>query len=262
MKNGFALLIVLILTVSSLIMVKPAFAQSIPTPSVPEFTVKYVDASYDVPPTYQTDPYTGKTVITQDGYYIQNRSLDVIITNLPFFNFKDSNGNLIQLFYEVRWKGHFANDWAVISNDGLYGVASNFVLQSSGGQETLVYPNATFTILDCGLGGNNGTYPYDSYLGTISPGGQVDFQVQEYVGYYTTITGTPDPLFHEPTVTYVFNGNGSGWSNTQTIMIPTNGSPSATSVPAVPEFSSTTIFFLLTVMVSTSLLTYHKKHKH
>lgn len=33
---------------------------SISKPSVPEFTVKYVDNSYDVPPTYGIDQYTGE----------------------------------------------------------------------------------------------------------------------------------------------------------------------------------------------------------
>jgi len=32
-------------------MVESAFAQLIPTPSIPEFTLKYIDYSYDVPPT-------------------------------------------------------------------------------------------------------------------------------------------------------------------------------------------------------------------
>ncbi len=41
-------------------MVESAFAQLIPTPSIPEFTLKYIDYSYDVPPTYKIDEYTGE----------------------------------------------------------------------------------------------------------------------------------------------------------------------------------------------------------
>jgi hypothetical protein len=38
-------------------------------PSVPEFTVKLVDNSYDVPPTQTTDPYTGTKTIP--GYHVK-----------------------------------------------------------------------------------------------------------------------------------------------------------------------------------------------
>ena len=59
-SKGFSLPLVVILAVSSLIMVESAFAQSIPKPSVPEFTLKYVDNSHNVLPIYGVDPYTGK----------------------------------------------------------------------------------------------------------------------------------------------------------------------------------------------------------
>ena len=97
MRKIATLLVVLILTVSSLIMAKPACA-STPKPSVPEFTLKYVDHSYDVPPTYSTDPYTGKTVMTQAGYHVENKSIEVTIKNQPFTNYKDASGNNVMLF--------------------------------------------------------------------------------------------------------------------------------------------------------------------
>ena len=99
------------LAVSSLIMVETASAQSIPKPSVPEFTLTFVDHPYDVPPKYSTDPYTGKNVTTQDGYRAQNRSIEVIIINQPFTPYEDSNGNQIYLFYNVSIKGHYENNW-------------------------------------------------------------------------------------------------------------------------------------------------------
>jgi hypothetical protein len=68
MNRRIALVLILILTASSLIVVKTAPASaSIPKPSVPEFTLKFVDYSYDVPPTYGIDPYTGKVVMTNTG---------------------------------------------------------------------------------------------------------------------------------------------------------------------------------------------------
>ena len=49
MNRCATLLLVAVLILSSLIIVGSAFAQSIPKPSVPEFTVKYIDSSYYVP---------------------------------------------------------------------------------------------------------------------------------------------------------------------------------------------------------------------
>jgi hypothetical protein len=37
------------------------------TPKIPEFTLQYFDHSYDVPPTYKIEPYTGKTVVDHAG---------------------------------------------------------------------------------------------------------------------------------------------------------------------------------------------------
>ena len=56
MSKLASLLLISVLTVVSLIAVmpKPAFA-SITKPSVPEFTVKLIDSSYDVPTTYSID---------------------------------------------------------------------------------------------------------------------------------------------------------------------------------------------------------------
>ncbi|MCJ7763000.1 hypothetical protein MUP38_06065, partial [Candidatus Bathyarchaeota archaeon] len=74
MSKRVALLFIVILTVSSLKVGNFALA-SITKPSVPEFTVKLADHSYDVPPstTATTDPYTGKqTVTTQPGYHVEN----------------------------------------------------------------------------------------------------------------------------------------------------------------------------------------------
>lgn len=81
MRKSFALVLILILTVSSIIMVKSAFS-SITKPSVPEFTVKLVDSSYDVPTSYSIDPYTGQNV-THAGSHVESRTLDVKIKNQP-----------------------------------------------------------------------------------------------------------------------------------------------------------------------------------
>ncbi|MCL2359969.1 hypothetical protein, partial [Candidatus Bathycorpusculum sp.] len=38
-------------------------------PAIPEFTLRFVDNSYDVPPTFSKDPFTGKNEMTQEGYH-------------------------------------------------------------------------------------------------------------------------------------------------------------------------------------------------
>ncbi len=55
--------------------VNPANAQSIPKPSVPEFTLRYVVQPYYIPattPTYTIDPYTGEQKIQASGSPSQN----------------------------------------------------------------------------------------------------------------------------------------------------------------------------------------------
>ena len=67
---------------------------SIPKPSVPEFTLKYVDNSYDVPPktTTSTDPYTNEiTTTTIPGYHVENRTVEAVIKNnvgASYYNFR------------------------------------------------------------------------------------------------------------------------------------------------------------------------------
>jgi hypothetical protein len=60
MSKRATLLLIAVLTVSSLLMVKAAPASvSTPKQSVPEFTVKLIDSSYNVPATTTIEPYTG-----------------------------------------------------------------------------------------------------------------------------------------------------------------------------------------------------------
>ncbi len=74
-----ALLFILIIVISglSLWIIKPVFAQSIPTPSMPQFTVKFVNASYSVT---STNSYTGEN----ETQLISNNSIEVTIKNQPF----------------------------------------------------------------------------------------------------------------------------------------------------------------------------------
>ena len=94
----FAIFLTLIIAMSclTLLTVKPVNAQAIPKPSVPEFTGKFVNASYSVT---TTNPYTGANETQQ----IINDSIEVTIKNQPFDH---SN---YQIYYNIRTKPHFSS---------------------------------------------------------------------------------------------------------------------------------------------------------
>ena len=231
-SKWFSLLIVIILAVSSLIMVESAFAQS-----VPQFNLNYVDHSYDVPPTYGIDPYTGKSIVTKEGYHVVNKTIDVTVKNQPFTSYKDSNGNYTSLYYNVKFKPHYTDEWqsyAYYPNQG-------YAKASSSDSTVVSISN-----------GQDGSFP---------KGGQVDVRVQALIGSETFFT-----LYNGITLRYFHNGTESGWSNTQTIAIPetstsTSPTPNPTPTPSVPEFPSWTTLLLLSIVLALTGLVYFKKCK-
>ncbi len=94
-SKTFTLILILIVAVSSLslITIKLASAQTIPKPSIPEFTVHYADRSNDVPANTSIDPFTGKTV-TNPAQHIENQTIS----------------SSDYLYYEIRMKGHFSQE--------------------------------------------------------------------------------------------------------------------------------------------------------
>jgi len=101
MKKSIASILILVLVASSIIMIQNASAQSIPKPSVPEFSVTIADHSYNIPEKTDsyTNPYTNKTSITTTpGHRVTNKSIEVSIKNQAFTPFTDENGNTIRLF--------------------------------------------------------------------------------------------------------------------------------------------------------------------
>ena len=207
MKRNLSLLLILILTSSSLMIINTTFAQSIPKPSVPEFTLKYIDLSYDVPPTYGIDEFTGKTVIKQEGYRVDNQSIAFKIKNQPFVSYTDEDGNFTSLFYNFRYKGHYGDEWR------------NYPFSGSG-QSTHRYE--WYETISPKFPISNSIYteaaiPLHELFGVNKPtiGSAVDFQVQALIGHIDPITTGPiagDGF-------YRFTGQSSDWSNTQTITI-------------------------------------------
>lgn len=221
MSKNATLVLLVLLALSSLVMVDSISAQSIPKPYVPEFAVDVVDSSYDVPTTYSIDPFTGENV-THEGYHVKSTSIQIEIMNQPFDSFWIQENPLaanwtVNFYYNIRMKGHFSEDWIE-----LYNPSDGYVHQDSDSEYTV----RTYT-----WGGDA-----DTILGTkmirIPAGGQVDFQVEAMIGYVHRDAST----FWAP---WVFEGEKSGWSNTQTITIPENQTPSLEGTPTPPNIGPT-----------------------
>ena len=89
---GLLLILMMIVPFLSLLMVKPASAQTIPKPSVPQFTLKFENGSSIQPATYSIDPYTGKNVTISPATYQQWADILLTVKNQPFTPYKNSNG--------------------------------------------------------------------------------------------------------------------------------------------------------------------------
>jgi hypothetical protein len=222
-----ALLLTLIIIMSSLTLltVKPVNAEPdinapIPIPSVPEFTIKYVDHSYDVPTTTtsHTDPYTGEvTTEIHQGYHVENFTMDITIKNQVFPASID--GYALGMRFSIQTKGHFENDW----------------------KESYVDTQSTSGYTIVALSANS--YP---------AGGTVDFRVMARLGYYTPpisdgrIAIPASFLYPRP----------SDWSSIQWITIPeNNNSPTLTSNPSptIPEFPFVVVLSLFVVILLITL---------
>ena len=201
---------------------------SILKPSVPEFTLRYIDLSYDVPPTYGTDPYTGKTIITQDGYHVDNRSLQFTIKNQPFVPYTDSNGTHIGLYYNFRIKGAYGTEW------DYYPFAPNgWTTRRYGG---IFWGNSTESPADLAQSNSEYTTITIQIPGVyrVPAEAQLEVQAQALIGHME-----PTDYMMAGHV-YVFTGESSDWSNTQSITISESQtqtpspspSPTATSSPA------------------------------
>lgn len=220
------LLIVSMATSGLMLMVKPTDAQTstpMPTPSVPSFTVKFVDASYDVPTTTSINEYTGKSV-TNPGYHVDNKTVVLTIDNRPFSSYLHNYPPTF--FYSVRVKGAFAQNWTE-----LYTANTGYLFPS----------NSDYTVIAYGLS---------------TPEGQIDYQVQAMAGGIMRIS----PRFSSGDE---FIGVTSSWSSTKTVTIPANSDSSTqtplasppSASPTVPEFSwLATVVALSVVLLIASVL--------
>jgi len=72
---------------------------------IPQFSVKLVDHSYDLPSNTTTtvDPYIGKeTTTTYPGYHVIDRTIEVTIKNQLFTPYTTANNHSINLYYVIE----------------------------------------------------------------------------------------------------------------------------------------------------------------
>jgi hypothetical protein len=169
----------------------------IPKPSVPEFTLRQIPS------------FPEKNKIT----------VELTIKNQPFD--KDNIYNY-SLVYNVRIRTSEEN-WT-----DLYDAEDGYPPQSDSDYTVLSY-----------VSGEIAYYPSEDYplapstkVGVLPSYGQVDFQVQAMIGYRTRSLAW---LYGRQGLPYVFQGESSGWSETQTLTIgeiPTS-SPSPEPTPSI-----------------------------
>jgi hypothetical protein len=185
-------------------------ATSIPKPAVPEFTVKLVDSSYDIPTTYSIDPYTGENM-THLGSHVERRTIEFKIKTQPFTPFwvqeSPSAANWsVNFYYNIRVKGHFSEHWTemFLASDGYpsQDYESDYRVLSYQGE----YSSTE------GMKFNAG-----SIMTSFPPGAQVDFQVEAMIGYvsreYAGNYTSPFPSTPQDTTTP------TGVSNPQTAVL-------------------------------------------
>lgn len=252
-KKTLALSLTLIITLSclTLLVVKPASAQTtpypeMPKPAVPQFTVKLIDSSYDIPASTSTDPYTGQT-ITHPSQHVEARTIEIRIKNEPFTPFVVQEGTdnwTVNYFYNIRWKGHFENDWheLFLADDG-------YLSRDSSGSETVFAPQGTYSSTNGLKMSTQGMYS------TFPPNSKLDFQVEAMIGYtHRVLEGDWAPWY--------FFGENSSWSSTQTLTIPSSSlspAPSPSTTATVPEISWLVIVPLLLSMLSVAVVFRHRK---
>jgi hypothetical protein len=247
MSKGFAVFFMLIIAISSLslMMVKPANAQTITNLPVPEFTVKYTDHSYNAPATTSVDPYTGQSV-ENPAHHVVNRSIAFAIQNQTV-----SRGFL---HFIIAMKGHFSqSNWTNIYD----GQAMNMY-------DVLVNSSFIFwTFSSSDLSGREVDRLYRGGVSFYLPyAGAVDFMIKAQTWGEVMATTSPQNPFGG-SITTLFGE--SDWSNVQTLTLPDgatsssiNTSPTPAPTPTVPEFS---IWVVLPFFVSVLLIPVYLKYR-
>jgi hypothetical protein len=208
-------------------------------PSVPKFTLKYTDGSYDIPTTTSIDQYTGQT-ITHQGYHVNLTVFEMIIQN--------QLNPINDLYYNIRVKGNYSSEWI-----SFFDLSEGLTPQDSSSQQTIVQMG---TLSEDGL-----TLQGSHKTITIPSGGKEDIQVQALIGSIGRNASSP-------LAPYNFYGTESDWSNTQTVTIPEISvstsqeptmNPTPSSSPSVSEFSSALGLVFLVMIAIFVVAVYRRK---
>jgi hypothetical protein len=210
-SKTLTLFIIVILAASSLFLLRPVYAQvGVTNPSIPGFSVTLQTYPHYIPPTYSVDPSTGKAVLTKEGYTEIAKWVGVQIGGQPFIRYNNSVGQLISLYYDVRWKDNNDSIWQSLPPP--YEYYSDAADPWD--------PQAIGCYISIGFQGIEGPNSAPQFLDPTAT--QIDFQVEALIGYYNSDN--------------VFVGQSSGWSNTQTLNV-NDGSTSVNS-STLPSSSS------------------------
>jgi hypothetical protein len=229
MSRTITLTLILMLLASGISLISLVSAQSNYALYAPQFTVTYMDNSYDVKPVYGVDQYTGETMVKTSGYHVQNASVVVKIKNQPF-NSYFINESQVSLHYRISVKGHFGDHWQDYTYYFLhYGeyTTKNYIESVN---------NEDNTIVIFGLSSNNGSGSINGpCISEVDIGGKIDFKVQAYTAYFTQVKNAIQVPGWNPNSDVENVVSTSGWSNTQTITL---GCKSVTVSEATPSPSA------------------------
>jgi hypothetical protein len=224
LTKSSTLALIFLITLSSLTLLTPKSvnAQETATPSVPEFTLKFVDRSYDVPPqpttSISTDPDTGDpitTTTTVPGYHVYNKTIEITIKNQQFTPYY-SDGSKNKLYYNFSYRGEDQSEWDYYQPGiGWRGEAPPLLFEQSSSEYTVVE--------------------------IVAPAsGDVEVRVRALIGRYIwipTLLGSLDYYISG------FEGKVSSWSSPQTINIPSGSTsdyvPTPTPIDTVSPTSTT-----------------------
>ena len=229
-NKTYTLILTLIIATSCLTVLtaKPADTQTIPKPSVPNFTIALLDSSYDIPPTSTVNPYNGE-VTTKAEQHAESRTIQISVKNQPFTPFT------------VQWKGHFETEW----HQQCYPIEDYYMISPENARLKNEYSIFSYKgdYSSAGWSGMGPTMPQDA---------QIDFQVKAYIGYIQYID------LGSGTAGLAFSGEESDWSNTQTIAL-TQAPTSPSASPAIPELSWLAIVPMLLSLLSVAWVVKHRK---
>jgi hypothetical protein len=161
-------------------------------PPTPEFTIQYIDYSFEVTPTTPPNSIPPQNL---PSYPVDNRTIILSIkTPTLTTNYTDIPNEAV--YYNVRYKNHSATDWITF------------------------YPSVVgYPTMDLTSNITKITYTENSFLKYVwekisYKGGTFDFQAQTLIGKAGLI---PQDTAVKP---WYFSGKTSDWSSTQIITIP------------------------------------------